>query len=410
MKSLYTYITEGGAAGHMAHPYDYTEFTLRDLKGLIRNLFTSKVEDVTEKIDGMNIVASMNQDGEVVFIRNKGDLNSVKGGMTIQDMATKWADRPNVAQTYINAGEVITRVFNKIGSQFFNPDPDTRLAVNCECVLAGVTNIMPYASSQVDFHNIFIYKHTEKGWEHTDTTKKGLDIVDKACENIDNVQLTPQILIKTTQDTKKILVDFIKELDGLWKDAGCREGDSIDKYKRARFNMRCKDNATWIFKTAAGQGGKNLLYARWFNNDKKAVNIKQLRQLYNHKYDEEIDSLDQKCYKEMVSWCMEPLDTFFAKLGNAIIKQCDGFINSGVESEVISQLKNDLDDVVKTIRSGNNEEINLKLNKQLTRLEKLGNEINPVEGIVFKYKGKIMKCTGSFSSCNQILGLLNFQK
>jgi hypothetical protein len=36
----------------MAHPYDYTELTLRDLKGLIRNLFYGKIEDITEKIDG----------------------------------------------------------------------------------------------------------------------------------------------------------------------------------------------------------------------------------------------------------------------------------------------------------------------------------------------------------------------
>ena len=40
MKSLIQYLVEGGASGHMAHPYDYAEFTLRDLKGLIRNLFT----------------------------------------------------------------------------------------------------------------------------------------------------------------------------------------------------------------------------------------------------------------------------------------------------------------------------------------------------------------------------------
>lgn len=403
MKNLYKYITEGGAAGHMAHPYDYVDFTLRDIKGLIRNLFTAKIDDVTEKIDGLNIVASMNNDGEVIFIRNKGDLNSSKGGMSIQDMASKWSDRPSVAKTYTDAGEIITKVFNKIGPKFFNPDPDTRVAVNCECVVAGVTNIMPYSTSQVDFHNLFIYKKGDSSWEHTDTTKDGLNVINKACDRIDGAQLTPQILIKITKESENILVSFIKEIDKLWKKEGLKEYDTIDQYKQHRFYDWCKNNAEWIL-----NGNENVLYSRWLNGD-KSINIRQIKQCYPDHIDE-LTSLDKTGYKDMVSMIGEPLDTFFSKLGNAIIKQCDGFINSGVENEVISQLRNDLNDVVKTIRSGDDQEIRSKLDKQLTRLEKLGNEINPVEGIVFNYKGKLMKCTGSFASLNKIVNFKYMNK
>jgi hypothetical protein len=38
IKDLYTYLVKGGASGHMAHHYDYTEFTLRDLKGKLTKL------------------------------------------------------------------------------------------------------------------------------------------------------------------------------------------------------------------------------------------------------------------------------------------------------------------------------------------------------------------------------------
>ena len=140
MKSLIQYLFEGGASGHMAHPYDYAEFTLRDLKGLIRNLFTGRIEDMTEKIDGTNIQATMNDSGTVVFIRNQKDLNSEIGGMTIADMADKWAGKPRIAQTFLTAGDTITKVFERIGPRFFNPSPDKRLVVNCECVIAGKTN------------------------------------------------------------------------------------------------------------------------------------------------------------------------------------------------------------------------------------------------------------------------------
>lgn len=70
---------EGGAAGHMKHIYDYTDFTLTDIKNIITNLFSGKVEDITEKLDGMNIQCTLNNNGKVVFVRNKGDLNSETG-------------------------------------------------------------------------------------------------------------------------------------------------------------------------------------------------------------------------------------------------------------------------------------------------------------------------------------------
>ena len=164
MKSLIQFlieshiILEGGASGHMAHPIDFGDFTANDLKQLIKDIFSGKVEDVTEKIDGVNIQATMNKSGEVVFIRNQGDLNSERGGMSIEDMANKWKDRPSTAETFVSAGKIISQVFEKIGTKFFNPDDETRVIANCECVIEGVTNIMPYGSAQVDFHNLWIYK------------------------------------------------------------------------------------------------------------------------------------------------------------------------------------------------------------------------------------------------------------
>ena len=45
-----------------------------------------------------------------------------------------------------------------------------------------------------------------------------------------------------------------------------------------------------------------------------------------------------------------------------------------------------------------------KIETLLHRLQYLGNKYNSAEGIVFKYKGKLMKLTGSFACINQILG------
>ena len=402
MKDLYTYLIEGGASGHMAHPYDYTEFTLRDLKGLIRNLFSGKIEDITEKIDGTNIQATMNQQGQVVFIRNKTDLNSELGGMTIDDMAKKWEAKPSVAKTFLTAGHIITEVFEQIGPKFFNPSDNKKLVLNCECVTEGKTNVLYYNSSQVDFHDIWVYEKNEEGkWENTDVTKTGLDTIQKACEKVDNAQITPKLIIKVQQDSEEILVSFIKKLDRIFKDANCKEQSTVDDWKFSRFLSYCKEHQEWTDWVLKSEEGTKLLYRRWFYDD-KSVNIKKICELYQEDANN-VRSVDKKEYKKWIASVMEPLDNFFIELGNSIIELCDGIINAGDKESVIKNLRNDLENAIHTVRTEGSDDVNQKMTKQLQRME--GMKINAVEGIVFRYKGKLTKLTGVFAPLNQVLGL-----
>lgn len=397
-------INEGGMAGHMAHPIDFSYFTAKDLKQLISDLFSGKVEDITEKIDGTNIQATVNANGQVVFIRNNGDLNSENGGMSIEDMAAKWADKPSVANTFITAGKTITKVFSTIDSKFFNPSPDKKLAVNCECVIAGVTNIMPYADSQVDFHNIHIYKKLNEGWVLDDVTKKGLDIIDKACADVDEAKLTPKVIIEITDKSNDLIKKYSNMIDDLF---GKDDNLSIDSWKHARFDELVKEKAPWIM---SNEDGAKILFNRWFNGD-KSTNLKVVKQMYPDNLTELTD-MDKTGYKEMVSDVIEPLDDIFMKLGNDVIRMCSGLINGSNNDKVVVKLQDEMRKVVKDVKANGSRSAQTKLVKQLKRIERLGGDesINSAEGIVFRYNGKLMKLTGSFSPLNQILGSIKFSK
>ena len=390
---------EGGASGHMSHIYDYTELSLRDVKGIIRNLFSGKIEDVTEKLDGMNMQCTVNNDGQVVFIRNKKDLNSISGGMSLDDVIAKWAGKDHIAGIYTAACNTIIKVFNKIGKKFFNPNKNTKILANCECIGEGKTNIVTYASAQVDFHNLWVYTRKDENseWEKSEVTTDGISVLEKACEGIDGAQLTPKVIIRVTEKSESMLVDYIKKIDAIFKEAGCSERSTIEDYKKARFYSLCENKHQWI---ADNKQGMEILFNRWFNDD-KSVNLKEIKKIYK----DNLDDLNSTNYKQIIGECMRPLDTFFGSLGNSIIALCDGMVNAGAESAAIEDLRNDLAETVALVREQGSTELNDKLTVQLNRLAALGNQLNSTEGIVFKYKDKLMKATGSFASVNQILGM-----
>jgi hypothetical protein len=396
-------VNEGGMAGHMAHPIDFADFTAADLKELISDLFEGRIEDITEKIDGNNVQATMREDGTVLFLRNNKDLNNVNGGMTIEDMATKWADKPSVSHTYITAGQIITKVFSKIDPKFFNPEPNKKLAVNCECVIAGVTNIIPYADAQVDFHDIYIYVKSEDKWELEEVTKKGLDVINKACDGLDDAKLTPKVIIDITKESNALIKKYHKMIDDLFDD----DNVSIDGWKFVKFCEHVDNKYPWILDNP--QGSK-LLYNRWFKGD-KSTNIKVIRQIYVD-HANELNELDKKVYKDIVSDVIDPLDNIFIKLGNDIIRLCKGLINGSSNDGVIKHLQSEMQTVIKDVKANGTSETQAKLVRQLQRIENAGGEssINSVEGIVFKYKGRLMKLTGSFAPLNQILGTIKFSR
>lgn len=390
--SQYVQIFEGGASGHMAHIVDETDFACQDLLDLIDDLFSGKITNATEKLDGTNIQASMNDKGEVIFIRNKGDLNSERGGMTIQDMVEKWKDKPQTQKTFVTAGHTLEKIFKKIGSKFFNPDPSTRLVVNCECIVAGTTNIMYYDDDQVDFHNIWIYKKSGGEWHKDSVTRNGLDVIQKALDKDDKAKLTPNVLIQVTKDSNKFAVEYKKKVLELFKSEGLGKGATIEDWKKKRFEKVAPE---WMTE-------KDAFFNRWFNSD-KSVNIRVLKKEYPDHVDE-ITTIDKKGYKKYVKDVIEPIDDLFLDMSNKVIELTSGLMNDGIKDKAISNLKNEIEITKKVVDEKGTQEDKDKLKEQLLRLQKLGNKLNSTEGIVFTWKGRMMKMTGGFACANQIIG------
>lgn len=408
MKHLSNYITEkynsqslleSGASGHMLHPQDVNDFTVEDIEELIREVFGGELQGMTEKMDGFGIQASMNHDGEVVFIRNKTQLNSEKGGMTIDDFPRQWDSNPTALKNYTKGAKIIEAVFKKIGLDWFNPDEKTRRVANCECILEGVTNTIPYVSDQVDFHNVWIYEWNGTEWVNTEVTKKGLDVIEKACQGIDKVQLTPNVIIKYSEETEKLKNKWLATWQKFIKDCDCGPGSTIESIKYSLFFKWIEKNLDWMM---SDYKAAQDVCRRWLFGDKKSADVKDLKAIYQDHVDE-FNKID-KSPSRTVNAVLFPLQKFFYGMGADVVKATSGLVNAGNDTVVKSLLK-DLNDATEKIKREGSLEDNEFLQTWLSVLDEIGKEnLSSAEGVVFSYKGKMMKFTGGFVPLNRIIG------
>ena len=396
MYSLKTYIEnkfyepvmEGGMGGHMSHPIDYDDLTFGELNDMIEQLFDGKIENVKEKLDGTNIQATVNKDGEVVFIRNKGDLNSEKGGMSVEDMAKKWSDKPSVAKNYVKAGEVIEKIFSKMPIEYFNPDDETKVVVNCECISAGQTNVMLYEKDRVAFHGTVTYKLKDGKWQLESESEGEPAEIRKAAEGIKEALPRPALVIKNAEEAKKASAEAREQLAEMMNAYHMKSDSTILDWKRTRFD-----------ELAPLWARNDECFNRLVQQD-KSLNMRELKKKYP-----DIQNFEKNDAKELYRDIMEPLDTLFSQIGNALISLLDGFTNADDSDKVVAALKDELEKDKEYVEKEGTDEMKDVMIRSLQRLNKLGNKLNAAEGIVFQYKGKLMKMTGAFSALNQALGV-----
>ena len=383
----------GGFAKHMMHPYEYTDFTGNDLINLIESLFSGKIENIKEKLDGFNLMATMNNNGQVVFIRNGSNLNSKNGGFTLDEINKIWEGKEQQIKVFTNAAKIIEQIFSRLGKEFFNPDPFHRKVINCESIIVGQTNIMPYSSNRVAFHGYKLFELIDNTWKEIDDIEGNVDDIYNVSQDIIEAKPRPNLTIHSPEIALKLSSKFVKKIKQLWDKEDLDINTTINDWKWNRFK---KFAPKWC--------NEDYNIFNRICNDDKSVNLKELKKLYPEHIDD-LNKLDKDIKKKIISKIMEPLDNLFLLIGNEIIDLLDGFVNSDNKEDIIKILQYNISDMIMLVDINGTKEIDNQLKKSLKRLKALNNKYNAAEGIVIVYKNRRMKFTGSFAPINQILGL-----
>ena len=153
---------------------------------------------------------------------------------------------------------------------------------------------------------------------------------------------------------------------------------------------------------------KEGLLLRWAYQDKKTLNMRSLDKEVGKEGAakvKEFDKISGQKYKENI----RPFEDLFLELGSVILKNASNFVAANPSAEM-QRLHNQIRTEADKIKKGGDVKQVEKVMSELDRLNRIGGieSIIPTEGIVFRYKGKVMKLTGTFAAINQLMGIIKY--
>jgi hypothetical protein len=403
-------LLEGGAAGHMNHPFDDKGLTFGDFKSIIDAGLRGELnfeEDPTEKTDGQNVWATI-QDGQVKFARNKGESISP---MSLSDFKQKFQDHPSatVRDTFQYAAQDLADLLIKLPAKVQQDTFDNgKNFMNMELIYSRNPNVINYDTDVIQFHNI---TKTDGNGNVIGTdarpAKEIPAILSKVQADLGKTfKIIPPRIIQLQQDMdfSQNKQKFINKVIELQKRYGLNDGDEVSRYHE----MWWRELIDKEFPNAP-QDIKEGLLRRWAYDDKTTLNMRSLDKTLTPDESAKIKKFDKEDVKKKYKENIRPFEDLFLELGSVILSNASNFLAAdptGETARLRAYLQAEADKIRKT---GGADQIR-KVEDELARLDRIGgiNSIFPTEGIVFRYNGKLYKLTGTFAALNQLLGIIKY--
>jgi len=409
-------IIEGGAYGHMNHPFDDKNITFSDLKNIVilgLGGELNREDGVTEKLDGQNLMVSW-VGGKLVTARNKGQLKNFGAtAMDVAGVASKFAGRGDIRDAFVFAmkdlGKSIGSLSDKQKEKIFD---NGKRWMNLEVMYPKSANVVDYDKAQIVFHGTLEYDDSAKAiGQPKDSARMLAGMIKQVNQNVQKHYTIgkPQFLtVSKVQDFGKKKSGFISRLNKLKNEYALNDNDTLSKYHQS-FWEEFIFNASKQYNYDIPNKVLVDLTKRWafFDKSYKIPTIK--KSIDNKEFLDWVLSFDKNDHTKWVKQNMKPFEVLFFDVGAEILKNISGYLAASPD-KAVQKIRKDVIAAIKKVKSGGDIKKIQTLKLQLDKLEKIGglSSIVPSEGIVFKYKGKIYKFTGAFAPVNQILGLLNF--
>ena len=398
-------LTEGGAAGHMNHPFDDRDITFGDMKQMIRLSLEGKLDlesGIQEKTDGQNLAITF-KDGKVKAARNK---STIREPMDIDAVRMKFKGRGEIEKAFTFAMDDLEKSLLQV--------PDDELDIifmngtrflNIEIIYPGTKNVIMYGpKAYLQFHGVEEYDLVSA--TKIKSYPKYAPMLQKMITDVNaHVQkqfeiIPPKILtvgkLPDFEKKEKYFIDKVTQLQKVFK---LKDSDELIMWHEAWWNGKIDQTIPY-----ATEDVKLGLLKRWAYFDKSfRMNSKTIPDPGTLKIVKEFDKTDFKNQNKQNVYNFEKI---FLELGVEILHNIQDYL-SAAPIEATKDIRKRIATKIKVIQKSKDLASLEKLKFELKRIEDLGGfeKLVPSEGIVFTYKGKTYKLTGLFAPINQLLGI-----
>jgi hypothetical protein len=396
-------LLEGGAYGHMNHPFDIEmNLTFGDLKQIVVRALNGDLELAREKTDGQALAVSW-INGRLVAARNKSHLkNKGAGAMTIGQVADKFAGRGGLTDAYNFAMQDLSKAIAALSEpQRKKIFKDGSSFMNLEVIYPTSVNVIPYNQPLLVFHGTFDYDMdgTIVGENQQAASILGgmIKQVNAHVQSKYTIQGPPINKLPKSEHLSKLQGKYLGMISKLQSEFGLHDSDGVADYHQAWWTDFVEKKAKKLdYQQKIG------LVKRWAFGDKSF----RIAEITDDKIRAWADTTDKQDQQKIGKQNLMRFEEIFLGVGADVLSFMDSVLTANPDSakrQMVARLQSTISQVK---ASGDPKKIE-KLKLELSRLNALGGfeKIVPNEGIVFVYGGNTYKLTGAFAPLNQILGI-----
>lgn len=393
------------AAGHLQHIYENRELTFQELKEILTLASAGKLEETTEKFDGMNLMFTWDfVTNSLRVARADGDIK--RGGMNSKALSEKFSGRGNISEAFNNAFKVLRGALSALSStekqRIFGTSRNRWYS--SEVIYTKNPNVINYDCNAVTLHKWPVKSIVGERVVVTDAPE-GIEVM---LENVNKMQRAlsqsawkisgPRVTQLQKLSNGIFLKESISALDLAMSRAGVTDINTIGDYYRALIHENVLDlmlsqsvSEMVVSRCMEDAYAPTLIDIKKCVNKSEYITVRQFVENY------------PKLAKEHARHIELVINDFAVEL----LKGLSSTLIHDTFKEV-SRIKEEVQNAIESIESSCSDAAMIILGAQIAKLKSVENITTPMEGVVFVYKGNAYKFTGNFAAVNQILGLFKY--
>lgn len=442
-------LLEGGLYGHMSHVYEDMALSFYDLKDMIGRLLQGHIKSVKEKVDGQALAVSMNDEGQVIFARNKGHIkNFGQNALDWKGVCEVFANRGDLSDAFCYAAKDISDALSKLpkkSQELRFGDYDARVPtsdgqgmettrvkrwLNFEIVWPETTNVVPYNHRLIILHNYDSFdvdgvKRDSDFNEFAEKIRNELEELNGDIQKKFKISTMSMLSLPPVRNFEQQRDEFLSRISAILSETRMNDSNKLGEYYAQRMRG--------VIEQAANSNGfdlnddiVNILVNRWLHGQKKP-NIRDIMNMIKSSA-QQYDGVDQfqqwvkttdtrDMLNKLLSDVKKPIKDIVTDLGIAVMNNMKDFLTLDPTGASVD-MKNALEKVLQQVEATDDLEVTKKIDGYLASVHRAGglDKIVPSEGLTFTYKPEhsethsVYKLTGAFADINQIIGFFKYAR